>query len=175
MRYWDIDENRLYWNHLRHNSSFSQKQNEFIDAFTMEHQISNRHIQAVMNNLKFIILDYLAAKKSGILDWCRDFYDWSCSYSIWKVMPSKHLTEYNTLRDNALHFTRKLNTNQQTETLVRRRAFSVTDAMPVCDAILVPTISPMLRAATAAVIIILNVRCWSWVRMCCVWKLPNLS
>jgi len=74
-------------------------------------------------------------------------------------MPSKHLTEYNTLRDNALHFTRKLNTNQQTETLVRRRAFSVTDAMPVCDAILVPTISPMLRAATAAVIIILNVRC----------------
>jgi len=34
----------------------------------MVHQISNRYIQAVMNNLKFIILDYLAAKKFGILD-----------------------------------------------------------------------------------------------------------
>jgi len=36
----------------------------------MVHHISNRHIQAVMNNLKLIILDYLAAKKSGVLDWC---------------------------------------------------------------------------------------------------------
>jgi len=34
----------------------------------MVHQISNRHIQAVMNNLKLIILDYLAAKKSEVLD-----------------------------------------------------------------------------------------------------------
>jgi len=34
----------------------------------MVHQTSNRYIQAVMNNPKFIILDYLAAKKSGILD-----------------------------------------------------------------------------------------------------------
>jgi len=32
----------------------------------MVHQIGSRHIQAVMNNRKFIILDYLAAKKSGI-------------------------------------------------------------------------------------------------------------
>jgi len=39
----------------------------------MVHQTSNCHIQAVMKNLKFIILDYLAAKKSGILDWHRDF------------------------------------------------------------------------------------------------------
>jgi len=39
-------------------------------------------------------------------------------------MTSKHLTEYNTLRGNALHFTHKLNTNQHTETLVRRRFFS---------------------------------------------------
>jgi len=30
-----------------------------------------------MNNLKFIILDYVAAKKSGVLDWCRDFCGWS--------------------------------------------------------------------------------------------------
>jgi len=36
----------------------------------MVHQISNRHIQAVMNNFKLIILDYLTAKKSLVLDWC---------------------------------------------------------------------------------------------------------
>jgi len=30
-------------------------------------QTSSRYIHAVMNNLKFIILDYLAAKKYGIL------------------------------------------------------------------------------------------------------------
>jgi len=34
----------------------------------MAQQTSNCHIHAVMNNLKFIILDYLAAKKSGISD-----------------------------------------------------------------------------------------------------------
>jgi len=39
-------------------------------------------------------------------------------------MPSKHLTEYNTLRGIALHFTCKLSTNQYTETLVRLRSFS---------------------------------------------------
>jgi len=33
----------------------------------------------------------------------------------------------------------------------------------------------MLRAVAAAVVIILDVRCWSWARMCCVWKLLNLS
>jgi len=32
------------------------------------------------------------------------------SYSVWKVMPSKHPSEYNTLRDNAPHFTRNPNT-----------------------------------------------------------------
>jgi len=33
--------------------------------------MSYRHIQAVRNNLTLIIfLDYLAAKKSGVLDWC---------------------------------------------------------------------------------------------------------
>ena len=86
----------------------------------MVRQINNRHIQAVMNNLKLIILDYLAAKKSGVLDWCIYFL------LNWKVTPSKHLTEYNTLRGNALHFTPKLNTNQYTKTLVRRDAFSDT-------------------------------------------------
>jgi len=32
----------------------------------MVHQTSNRSMQAIMNNLKFIILDYFAAKKSGM-------------------------------------------------------------------------------------------------------------
>jgi len=43
----------------------------------MVQQTSNRHIQAVMKNLKFISLDYLTAKKSGILDSRRDFCDCS--------------------------------------------------------------------------------------------------
>jgi len=38
-------------------------------------------------------------------------------------MPSDYLTEYNTLRNNALHSTRTLNT--KTETVVRWRALSV--------------------------------------------------
>jgi len=70
----------------------------------MVHQSSYCHIQAVMNNLKFIIVDYLAAKKSLILDWHRDFCNWFISrHSIWRVMPSRHPTEYNTLRDNVPH------------------------------------------------------------------------
>jgi len=33
----------------------------------------------------------MAKKKSGFLDWRRDFCDWSISsHSIWKVMPSRH-------------------------------------------------------------------------------------
>jgi len=53
-----------------------QKQNEFIDIFTMVYQSSNHYIHVVMNNLKFIILDYLAAKKSGTLDWRIYFCNW---------------------------------------------------------------------------------------------------
>jgi len=59
------------------NSRVSLKQNASSDAFTMVHQSSRRHIQAVMNNLQFIILDYLAAKKYWVLDWRRFFCDWS--------------------------------------------------------------------------------------------------
>jgi len=33
----------------------------------------------------------------------------------------------------------------------------------------------MLRAVAAVIIIILNVRWWSWARSCCIWKLPNRS
>jgi len=64
----DVGENYLHLTHLRLNSRLSQKQNEFIDGFTMVHQTSNRRIQVVINNLKFKILDYLAAKNSGSLD-----------------------------------------------------------------------------------------------------------
>jgi len=66
--YWDTGENNLNWTDLRPNSQLLQKQNEWIDVFTMVYQTSNRYIQAIMNLLKFIILDYLTAKKSGILD-----------------------------------------------------------------------------------------------------------
>ena len=63
--YCDIGENYSNWTHLQHNSRLSQKQNVFSAVFTMVQQTSNRHIQEVMNNLKFIILDYLAAKTLG--------------------------------------------------------------------------------------------------------------
>jgi len=33
----------------------------------------------------------------------------------------------------------------------------------------------MLHAVAALVIIIQNVRWWSWARLCCVWKPPSLS
>ena len=51
--------------------------NEFTDVFTMVHQISNCYIQAVMNNLMFIILDYLAAKKMWDFGLMQRFCDWS--------------------------------------------------------------------------------------------------
>jgi len=48
-KYWDIGENHLNQTHLRLSSRLSQKQNIYIDVFTMVgvHQTSNRHIQAV--------------------------------------------------------------------------------------------------------------------------------
>ena len=39
-------------------ADFRQKQNEFIDEFTKVYQTSNYHIKAVLNNGKFLILDY---------------------------------------------------------------------------------------------------------------------
>ena len=114
----------------------------------------------------------LATKKSGIFDRCRDFYDWfTNNSSIWKVMsmPSKHYTEYNTLRDNALH------THTQHWSMDWNHGAVAWYAMPMCDVIIVSTISWMLRLVAAVVVIILNVRCLSWARLCCVWKPPNLS
>jgi len=61
-----------------------------------------------MNNLKLIIFDYLAAKKSGILDWHIFLQLVHQQPLLWKVMPSRRLTEYNTLiRDNALQVCRQ--------------------------------------------------------------------
>jgi len=79
----------------------------------MARQTNNRHIQEVMNNLKFIILDhrYLAAK----------IWDFGLTQSFLWLVPKQSLylevdafqTFYRvqyTLRDNALHFTGTLNT-----------------------------------------------------------------
>jgi len=51
--------------HVRPNSRFSQKQNQFSDVFTMVQKTSNRRIQAVKNNLKWMILGYLTVKNLG--------------------------------------------------------------------------------------------------------------
>jgi len=59
--YWESGENHSNRTHLRPNSSLSQKQNGLIDVSTMVHQISKRYIQAFLNNVKLIIIDYLAA------------------------------------------------------------------------------------------------------------------
>jgi len=111
-KYWDIGENCLSWTSLQLYSRLLQKQNEFIDVLTMIHQTSNRHIQTVMNNLKFIILN-----------WRRDFCDWSISsHSIWKVMLSRHLTEYNILRDNAPHrHTQHWSTDQGCQVVISKK------------------------------------------------------
>jgi len=82
-------------------------------------------MQAVMNNLKFINLDCVAGKKSVILDWRRDFCDWfRSSPFIWKVMcfiPGHK----STIHSRIILCTSTLNTDQQTETVVPRRALSV--------------------------------------------------
>jgi len=120
----------------------------------------------------------LAAKESGILDWRRNFYDWSTSsHSIWKVMLSTHLTEYNALRYNALHTCTQhwsIDWNRGAAACLEHLSSSQY-AMPVCDVIMISTISRMVHAVAADVMIILYVRWWLWARLHCVWKLPNLS
>ena len=116
----------------------------------MVHETSNDHIQAVMNNRKFINLDYLAEKKSGILDWRRDFYDWSInSSSTWKLMPSRHLIKYNTLRDDALHIHTQLTLINRLKPRCSRVPWAWSSsqyAMPVCDVRIISTNNQMLRA-----------------------------
>jgi len=101
-KYWDIGEICLNWAHFRPNSRLSQKQNEFIDVSAIVHQASNRHIQLVMNNLKFIISHYLAAKKSGF--WIdAESLLLVHTHSIWEAKSFRQPAGYNTPRDNVLH------------------------------------------------------------------------
>jgi len=95
-KYWGIGENYLNRTHLRPNRRLSQKQNQFSDVFTMVQKSSNRHIQAVVNNLKFIILGYLTARNLGFwtdIDFLRLVHKQSL----------RHVNEYNTLGGNTLH------------------------------------------------------------------------
>ena len=103
-QYWDISENHSTWTHLWHNSIFLQKQNEFIDVFTMVHQTSNCHIQEVMNNLKFIILDYLAVKiwDSGLTQRFLWLVLKQLLYLEVNALQTSYQVQY-ILRDNASH------------------------------------------------------------------------
>jgi len=73
-------------------------------------------------------------------------------------MPSTHLTEYNTLRDNALH------THTQNRSIDGHRcAVACLDSnvqrnMPVRDVIIVSTICRMLRSVAVVVIVVINIR-----------------
>jgi len=94
---------RYRWKLLKLNT-FTTQQKDFCRSkmnLVMYLQWCNR---PSMNNLKHKMLDYSTAKKYGLLDWRRAFCDWSISrHSIWKVIPSRHVAEYNTPPDNALH------------------------------------------------------------------------
>jgi len=120
----------------------------------MVHPTSNHHTQAVMNNLKFIILGYLAVKNTGT---------------------SRHLTECNTLRDNALQMhTQHWSVDWNWCGSVLWALCSMWYTVPVCDEIIVSSIGRML-CAVVAIVIIQNVRWWLWADLRCVWKLLSLS
>jgi len=57
-----------YFEHIYDPTAVFRRNRTNLLMYTMVHQTSKCHIQAVMNNLKFMILDCLAAKKSGILE-----------------------------------------------------------------------------------------------------------
>jgi len=126
----------------------------------MVYQTSSHHIHAIMNNLRFIILDYSAAKQSGILDWWRDFCNWC-------IISSTHRD--NTLYTHTQHWSWSIDWNRGSTACLLMINL-------ICYArvwrIIVSTISWILPAVAAVVIIIQNVRWWSWTRLCCVWKLP---
>jgi len=52
----------------------------------MVRQLSSLRTQAVMNNLKFISLDYLTVKKSGIIDRRKHLCDWYRSSGVTRVL-----------------------------------------------------------------------------------------
>jgi len=94
-KYWDIGENYINWTHLRPNSRLSHKQNKFSDVFTMV-QKTNRHIQAVMNNLKFITQ----------VTWLRETWDFGLTQRFLRLVHKqslRYVNEYNTLRDKTSH------------------------------------------------------------------------
>ena len=72
-------------------------------------------------------------------------------------------------------YTRTLNSDQQTETVVRQRALLSVVFSVVCDARVWRNNGLYDQSDVAAVIIILYVRRWSQALLCCIWKLPNLS
>jgi len=131
-------------------------QNIFIDVLIIVHQISNCHIKAVMNNHKFIILDNLAAKKSGMLDWRRDFCDCSLQTS-YRVQ--------NTYGHRSAHAHSTLINRLKPWCSIEQALCSTSYAMPMCDVIIVSMISWLLHRLEAIVIIILNIHWWSWALM----------
>ena len=105
----------------------------------------------------------MAAKKSGILDWCRDFCNWCISSTL----------RHNALHSHTRHWSTDWNSGGATciECYVQPDMLCLT--LPVCDVIIVTTISPTLHAVASDVIIIPNVHWWWWAHLCC--KLPNLT
>jgi len=140
----------------------------------MVHQTRNRHMQAVMNNLKLIIfrLPYLAAKM-------RDF---GLRQRFVRTVQIRRQCAPDIL-SSAIHSGIMLFTHAHLTLINRLKPWcgglrwalcSKWYAMLVCD-VIASTVTRMLRAVTADDIITLNVRWWSWTRLCWVWKLPNLS
>ena len=177
-KYWDIGENYLNWIYLRLNSRLSQKQDEFIDAFTVVHQSSycqsspGSYEQSQVHNFRLLsckeILGFGLTQRFLRLVHMQALY--------WRVMPSSHVTEYNTLRDNVLHkYTQHWSIDWNPAEAACLERYVQHKPLFACDAIIVSAISWMLHAVAAVVIIILNARWWSWARLCCVWKLLNLS
>ena len=143
----------------------------------MVHQTSNRLFQAVMNNIRFIVLDQPTWLRRNLEFWTNT----GISAIQWLYLEGNALqTSYRVQYTQSviMLFTHKLNTDQQAETVVRQRALSWTlcstwYAMSARDVIIFSTISRMLCSVATVVIIILNVGWWSWARLWCIWKLPN--
>jgi len=90
-KYWDIGENCLNWTHLRPNSRLSQKQNASIDAFTMVHQSSHRHIQAVMN------IEQSLVHNCRLLG-CKEIFGFGLTHIFLRLVHKQSVLECNTLQ-----------------------------------------------------------------------------
>ena len=95
-------------------------------------------------------------------------YSWAPSSVLTSTMQSEIMFYTSTL--NSQHWSIDLNRGAAAS---RSLSVMFNIALLVCDAIIVSTISRMMHAV-AAVIIILYSRWWFWARLCCAWKLPNL-